>query len=420
MGESSRSWSSLWNLAKIPPYLWTVFGLILGITLGAWFPDTLAPLASLGTRAVQVFVLAAPLLILVALAPAIARLCRTGRASQLAARVLSWYLLTSLAAGLLALCFSALLFNLPLANSESGMLADAWHLVRTTWTRADAPWPVLALVFACIAGIAGAKWDPVFRVLESSYTLFLASMKGLYYVIVPFVFCLGISIGTRFGVSIGMATYLELSLYTAFLCLLWSSIYVFVILRWIGGVPSYQVIYRYYLPVAVVAAGTCSSIATLPFNLDACRRYGVAPEVRNFVIPFGSVVNMDASVIAYIAYAPFVLTRVFDYPLSWTVLLFAWPVIVVFTISAPGLPAGMGTALWSATLFASLLGLQGEEKLVFIETWIALCGGVPDMIRTATNCTSDGFTAILFNRCDPELSPAATAVEIPLEGEVNA
>jgi len=34
----------------------------------------------------------------------------------------------------------------------------------------------------------------------------------------------------------------------------------------------------------------------------------------------------------------------------------------------------------------------------FIVTWLALSGGLPDMFRTATNCTGDGFTAILFDR----------------------
>ncbi len=77
-------------------------------------------------------------------------------------------------------------------------------------------------------------------------------------------------------------------------------------------------------------------------------------------------------------------------------MLAAWPAVVLFTIAAPGLPAGMGTALWSATLFANILGLDGQAQADFITTWIALSGGVPDMLRTATNCTGDGFTAIIF------------------------
>ena len=115
------------------------------------------------------------------------------------------------------------------------------------------------------------------------------------------------------------------------------------------------------------------------------------------MLPFGAVMNLDASALAYVAYAPFVLTYVFGVPVSWTLLLAAWPAVVLFTIAAPGLPAGMGTSLWSATLFASMLGLEEPLQSEFVATWIALSSGVPDMLRTATNCTWDGFTAIFMD-----------------------
>jgi Na+/H+-dicarboxylate symporter len=99
----------------------------------------------------------------------------------------------------------------------------------------------------------------------------------------------------------------------------------------------------------------------------------------------------------YMAYAPFVLSYVFGLEVSWTLMLVAWPALVLFTVAAPGLPAGIGTALWSATLFASMAGLTGQTHADFVATWVALSGGLPDMFRTATNCTGDGFTAMLFD-----------------------
>ncbi len=109
------------------------------------------------------------------------------------------------------------------------------------------------------------------------------------------------------------------------------------------------------------------------------------------------IANMNASALMYVAYAPFVVSYVFGMEVSWTTLLIAWPALILFTIAAPGLPVGMGTALWTATLFASMLGLEEPAKTDFIVTWMALAGGLPDMFRTATNCTGDGFTAIAFD-----------------------
>ena len=164
--------------------------------------------------------------------------------------------------------------------------------------------------------------------------------------------------GVRFGARLGVTNYLLMTGYTALLCLGWWAFYVFFVLRVLAKQPIGRVLKTYYLPTAVFAAGTSSSLVTLPVNLTNVKKYGVSDEVADFVLPFGAVMNLDASALAYVAYAPFVLSYVFGVPVSWTLLLAAWPAVVLFTIAAPGLPAGMGTSLWSATLFASMLGLE--------------------------------------------------------------
>ena len=92
------------------------------------------------------------------------------------------------------------------------------------------------------------------------------------------------------------------------------------------------------------------------------------------------------------------LTYMLGIPVSWTLLMLLWPAVVLFTIASPGLPAGMGTALWSGTLLSLMLDMQEPMNKEFLAMWIALSSGLPDMIRTATNCTIDGFTAIVFDK----------------------
>ena len=188
-----------------------------------------------------------------------------------------------------------------------------------------------------------------------------------------------------------------MTFYTFVLCGIWLVIYQLIVIKLFAKQSIRKVIREYFLPTAVFAAGTCSSLATLPINLNNVKRYGVNPSIAGFVIPIGAVINLDSSALAYVAYAPFIMTIIFDIPITLTALFVAWPAIVLFTIAAPGLPAGMGTALWSSTLFASLLNLDETQTTIFITTWIALSGGLPDMFSTATNCTCDGFTAIFFN-----------------------
>ncbi|MCK5148587.1 cation:dicarboxylase symporter family transporter [bacterium] len=388
-------------LRKVPPYVWTFTALILGIVAGGLLPGQLGFISRGTATFIQVFIKFVPILILAALSPAVATLVKRGLAGKFAGAVIGWEVFTSTVAGLFGLAISSFLFKVPfsLKTADSGgALAEASQMLKAIGQQHSASLPLLAIVLAVVIGVI-AVWIPaLYRFLGRVEEGIKGMGTKIGYVIIPLILCLGVSIGVRFGARVGMGHYLTMTLYTLFLCLVWFAFYVFVILKLFAKIPVVRMLKEYYLPTAVFAAATCSSMATLPVNLASARKYGIRDEVADFIIPFGSVVQMNASTLAYVAYAPFILTYIYGIEISWTLLLIAWPAMVLFTIAAPGLPAGMGTALWSSTLFASMLGIEEPMKSTFITTWIALSGGIPDMFRTTTNCTACGFTAILFDK----------------------
>lgn len=388
--------SEVSRLAVVPGYVWMLAVLVTGIALGGAFPEPLAPVSGAIIVLIRWVIRAVPVLVFAALSPAIAGLMRRGRAGRLAGSVVGWYLLTSVLAGLFGLIMSSLIFEMPIRGGPGSGWGEARRMLASLG-QGGASIPLLAIVGAVVTGLVGAKWDPLYRRLAAVEARIGAAGPRIGLVLIPFIFLLGISVGVRFGARLGVTNYLLMTGYTALLCFGWWVFYVFVVLRILAKQPIGKVLKTYYLPTAVFAAGTSSSLVTLPVNLTNAKKYGVSDEVADFVLPFGAVMNLDASALAYVAYAPFVLTFVFGIPVSWTLLLAAWPAVVLFTIAAPGLPAGMGTSLWSATLFASMLGLEDPLQSEFVATWIALSSGVPDMLRTATNCTSDGFAAILMD-----------------------
>lgn len=388
--------------SRIPAYLWTVLALLLGLGLGGALPGPLEPVADATGLLIRAIVAVVPLLILAALSPAIATLARRGLAGRFAGAVVAWYVATSVLAGLLALVFSAALFRIPFTTGDGGVLAEAVAMLRM-FGEGGASLPLVAILAGVVVGLVGARQDATYAVLARMAQGIEGAGERLGYVLLPLILAFGITLGVRFGASMGIAHYLSMAAYTALLCLVWWAFYLFVLVRRVGRRRSGRILSGYYLPTAVFAAGTCSSLATLPVNLAHAKRVGVRDEVADFVVPFGAVANLDASALAYLAYGPFVISHVFGLEVSWVMMLAAWPAIVLFTIAAPGLPAGMGTALWSATLFAGILGLDGPLQGDFIASWIALSGGVPDMLRTATNCTGDGFTAIIFDSRFDEL-----------------
>jgi len=380
----------------VPGYLWTLAALVTGLLLGGAFPERLALVAQ-GTGAlIRFIVLLVPILILLALSPAVATLARRGLAGRFAGSVVLWYVGSSIVAGLMGLTLSSLLFRVPFSQAGSGAWEEAVRMMRSLGEQTGASLPLVAIVAAVLLGLVGARSDRVYGPLLRVEEAITGIGEGLSYVMAPLILLFGITLGVRFGAEAGTTHYLVMTAYTAALCGLWWVIYVVGVLHFGAGRPIGPIITRYYLPTALFAAGTTSSLATLPVNVANVKKVGVRDEVADFIVPFGAIANLDASALMYVAYAPFVLTQVFAVEITWITLLMAWPAIILFTIAAPGLPAGMGTALWSATLFASVVGLEDPARSDFIVTWIALSGGLPDMFRTATNCTGDGFTSIFF------------------------
>ncbi len=398
---------------RVPNYVWTFLALLSGLAAGGLLPGPLAPVVEATGALIRFIVAVVPLLILVALSPAVATLVRRGLAGRFAGAVVTWYVGTSVLAGAMALLASALIFRIPLSAGGESVWGEVSAML-TSFGQAGMSLPLLAILGGGLLGLAGAKHDPTYRRLMRVAGGIENAGDRLAYVMLPLIFAFGITLGVRFGARLGLAHYFTMAAYTAALCALWWAFYAFVLVRRVGGRDLGPVLTDYYVPTALFAAATTSSLATLPVNLANAKKVGVRDEVADFVIPFGAVANLDASALAYIAYAPFVVSHVFGLELSWMMMFAAWPAVVLFTIAAPGLPAGMGTALWSATLFANILGLDGQAQVDFIATWIALSGGLPDMIRTATNCTGDGFTAIIFEARFDEFFAASSAPTSPM------
>ena len=394
---------------KIPKYVWTFLALVVGLAAGGLMPDLLAALASATGTLIRFVVMLVPVLILAALSPAVATLLRRGLAGRFAGAVVLWYVGTSIVAGAIALVTSALIFRIPFSTNGRGAWTEASAML-ASFGQGGASLPLIAIVVGVGLGLFGAKHDKTYAVLKRVADAIENAGDGLAYVMLPLILLFGITLGVRFGARAGVAHYLTMTAYTAALCAIWWTFYTFVLVKRVGRRKLRPILTEYYVPTALFAAGTTSSLATLPVNLTNAKKVGVRDEVADFIIPFGAVANLDASALAYIAYGPFVITHIFGLELSWLMLLAAWPAVVLFTIAAPGLPAGMGTALWSATLFANILGLDAQAQGDFIATWIALSGGIPDMLRTATNCTDDGYTAIVFDaRFDEWFGPPTAA-----------
>ena len=384
-------------LHSIPPYLWTFFALVFGIVLGGLFPGVLGVIASGTTAVIRFFVLFVPILIFAALSPACATLVKRGLAGKFAGSVVAWFVLTSAIAGMIGLIISSTIFRIPFSGNDSGLWSAVVEMFRGFGQRSGASFPLLAIVFAVVIGVIAVWIRPLYILLSRIEKAIGKIGQALGYFLIPILFCLGVTIGVRFGPKLGMEHFLTVVIYTFSLCFVWTVFYVLVITKFMTKRNLKKLVHVYLLPTAIFAAGTISSLVTLPINLTNIKKYGVRDEVADFVIPFGAVTNMDGSALMNIAFVPILVQHIFKLEISWTVMLIIWPAVILFTIAAPGLPAGMGSSLWTATLISSMLGFEEPLRSNFISMFVALYGGIPDMAVTVSNCTGDGLTAVLFD-----------------------
>lgn len=384
-------------LRTIPSYVWGFVVLLAGIAAGGLFPDTLEPVAG-GTRAVlAVLVQIAPFLIVGALSPSIASLVRRGLAGRFVAAVLGWFVLASIVGSVLGMIVAALIFRLPftLGGADAGGISGMLDELRSGSGTSAA---VLALLASLVIGLLGVKIEPLYALLARVQRGIARAGTWIGIAIVPLILALGVMLGVTFGARMGMSHYGLMIAYAAGMGVVWWLAFWVLVLPTLGRVRDRMRLLReYYLPTALFAAGTSSTLATIPVNIANLKRYGVREEIADFVIPIGAVVHKGASAMQYMAYGPLIAGYVFGLDIGWSHLLMVWPFIVIYTMAAPGVPGAMGLGLWTGVLFASLLQLEEPLRATFVGTWVALVGGIPDMFRTSGNATADGFAAIIFS-----------------------
>jgi len=125
-----------------------------------------------------------------------------------------------------------------------------------------------------------------------------------------------------------------------------SFAYMFLIFplyaRFGGGKGAVKVMFRHLFRPAAVAFGTCSSVATIPTNMEACEDTGVSKDVADIVLPMGATVNMDGSGMSAIIKVAF-LFGMFGMKFNSSEAILAIIVATVSSVAMSGIPGGGGT-----------------------------------------------------------------------------
>ena len=172
-------------------------------------------------------------------------------------------------------------------------------------------------------------------------------------------------------------------------------VYVFTafpLFAWIGG-GRYgpREMFRHIFKPAVVSLGPCSSVATIPTNMEAAARTGISPDVSNMVLPLGATMHMDGSCFSCVLKIAFVF-GVFGKPFGIDMLI---PVLLVAVLSSVGMSGVPGGGYIGEYIICSIF-FPDQMALAF--PILVTIGNLVDPPATMINSAGDYVVSFIVAR----------------------
>ena len=175
------------------------------------------------------------------------------------------------------------------------------------------------------------------------------------------------------------------------LCFAYMFVFFPIYARFGGGKGAAKVMFRKLFKPAAVSFGTCSSVATIPTNMEAAEETGISKDVSDIVLPLGATMHMDGSAMAAIVKVAF-LFGIFGQDFTTGRAILAIVVAVFSSVAMSGIPGGGGTGeLVLCTVFFP------EHMAIAYPIAIAL-GNLVDPPATMVNAAGDYVVSFIVAR----------------------
>lgn len=345
-------------------------------------------------------------LVFFSVASAVAKMGRQQQVGKMLAIMLAAFVMTSTIAAFYMIIIVKLFpvasaVNLPAYGSlhveNEPILSRILHsLIVTDFSQLLSHHNMLAIiVFAFLTGMSvavqGQKAKPFAEFLESGAHVCLQIMTYIMY-LAPIGFF------AYFAAMIGgLGTDILTTYYHATVVYYLASLIFFVVVYSLYclclGKSTLITFWKNSAVPAMTALATCSSAASMPANMHATRNMGVSTQICETVIPIGTILHKDGSVLGAILKIAF-LFAIFH--LSFTgasVLITAWLVALLVGSVMGAIPGG---GMMGEMLILSLYGLPPEALML-----IAAIGVIIDPLATVLNVMGNAICSLWVARLLP-------------------
>ena len=175
------------------------------------------------------------------------------------------------------------------------------------------------------------------------------------------------------------------------LCFAYMFTFFPIYARFGGGKGAVKVMFKNLFKPAAVSFGTCSSVATIPTNMEAAEETGISKDVTNIVLPLGATMHMDGSAMSAIIKVAF-LFGIFGKDFGTGEAILAIIVAIFSSVAMSGIPGGGGTGeLALCTIFFP------DQMAIAYPIALAL-GNLVDPPATMVNAASDYVVSFIVAR----------------------
>ena len=173
-------------------------------------------------------------------------------------------------------------------------------------------------------------------------------------------------------------------------------VYVFTafpLFAWFGGGRSgVKVMFRHIAKPAIVSLGTCSSVATIPTNMEEAADTGISKDVSDMVLPLGATMHMDGSCFSCVLKIAFVL-GVFGVPFEGVGMLVK--VVLVAVLSSVGMSGVPGGGYIGEYIICSIF-FPNQMELAY--PILVAIGNLVDPPATMINSAGDYVVSFIVSR----------------------
>ena len=158
-----------------------------------------------------------------------------------------------------------------------------------------------------------------------------------------------------------------------------------------GGKKGPREMFRHILKPAMVSLGTCSSVATIPTNMEAAKDTGISKDVSDMVLPLGATMHMDGSCFSCVLKIAFVF-GVFGKDFGLDMLV---PVILVAVLSSVGMSGVPGGGYIGEYIICSIFF---PEQIALAFPILVTIGNLVDPPATMINSAGDYVVSFIVER----------------------